>query len=79
MLQDTIAVRQQLTDNVQVLINHHTHLKDKRHSSIFKKMTKIFKSEKPEKTKLDKNGRYDVQVSKTTTSTKDGRLVEQTD
>lgn len=57
---DIAAARQSLSDNVQVLINHHIHLqtsRDKCRSSVLKKPTKMFKSDKPKKTKASQNER----------------------
>jgi DNA polymerase III psi subunit len=58
--QDIVAARQSLSDNVQVLIDYQTHFqtsRDKCRFSVFKKLTKMFKSDKPKKTKAGQNER----------------------
>lgn len=56
--QDMAAARQQVTDNVQVCTNHHTHLKaERKRSGPIKKLTKMFKSMTKKNKKQDKDGR----------------------
>jgi hypothetical protein len=63
--QDIVAARQSLSDNVQVLIDYQTHFqtsRDKCRFSVFKKLTKMFKSDKPKKTKAGQNERLREQT-----------------
>lgn len=55
--QDMAAARQQVTDNVQVFINHQTHLKSEhKRSGLIKKLTKMVKSMTTKNKTPDKDG-----------------------